>query len=71
MDEDWKVLLSFFPDGWQDLGRSCGAFCRLPGFRSEEDLLRVLLLHAAQGYSLRETVVGLRAGLARFLTWRY
>lgn len=65
MREDWAVLTSFFPEDWREIGRSSGALRRLRGFRSEDDLMRVLLLHVAQGYSLRETVVlAAAAGLA-------
>jgi hypothetical protein len=42
-----------------------GALERLRGFDSAADLLRVLLLHVGNGYSLRETAVRARqAGLA-------
>jgi len=65
MDENWDVLTSLFPEGWRELGRTCGALRRLRGFSSEDDLMRTLLLHVAQGYSLRETVtVAKAAGLA-------
>ena len=45
--------------GWQS-----GAIQRLRGFPSTDVLLRMLLLHVARGYSLRETVV--RAKLANW-----
>jgi len=58
VDENWDVLLSAFPSGWQELGRETGAIKhQLKEFRSESDLLRVLLIHVGKGYSLRETVV--------------
>jgi len=41
-----------------------GAVERLRGFPSPEVLLRMLMLHVARGYSLRETVV--RAKLANW-----
>jgi len=41
-----------------------GAVRRLRGFQSPDVLLRVLMLHVARGYSLRETVV--RARLANW-----
>ena len=41
-----------------------GAVERLRGFPSPDVLLRMLMLHVAQGYSLRETVV--RAKLANW-----
>src|SRR3977135_508915 len=63
-EENWKVLTSLFPAGWQHMAWQSGAVERLRGFPSPDVLLRTLLLHVARGYSLRETVV--RAQLA---TW--
>jgi hypothetical protein len=63
-EENWKVLASLFPAGWQQMAWQSGAVNRLRGFPSTEVLLRVLLLHVARGYSLRETVV--RAKLANW-----
>src|SRR5271170_129493 len=60
--ENWKVLLSLLPSGWQQAAARFGAIKRLRGFSSPEALLRTLLLHVGLGYSLRETVV--RARLA-------
>ena len=66
MDEDWAVLRSFLPAGWEELGRSSGALKGLRKDRSAETALRVLLLHVGCGHSLRETSVRAReAGLAR------
>jgi hypothetical protein len=63
--EDWDVLLSLFPEGWRELGRSTGAVQRLRGFSSVDAVLRILLLHVGCGFSLRETAVQARlAGLA-------
>jgi len=64
-DEDWQVLLSLFPRGWDSLAFGAGAVERLRGFPSTETLLRTLLLHVGKGYSLRETAVQASlAGLA-------
>ena len=60
MDEDWPLLLSMMPSGWQELARETHA---LKGLRQDKDAgacLRVLLLHLACGYSLRETAVRAR-----------
>ncbi len=60
MDEDWPLLLSLMPDGWQDLASETKA---LKGLRKDKDagnFLRTLLLHLACGYSLRETAVRAR-----------
>jgi hypothetical protein len=64
-DEDWQILLSFFPQGWEQQAVQRGAVTRLRGFGSSEAVLRTLLLHIAKGYSLRETVARAKmAGLA-------
>lgn len=60
LDEDWNLLLSLFPFGWQEQAVLSGALERLRGFHSAGDLLRVLLLHVGKGYSLRETAVRAR-----------
>jgi hypothetical protein len=64
LEENWKVLTSFFPTGWQQTAWQSGAVERLRGFPSPDLLLRTLMLHLARGYSLRETVV--RAKLANW-----
>jgi hypothetical protein len=63
-EENWKVLASLFPAGWQQMAWWSGAIERLRGFPSADVLLRMLMLHVARGYSLRETVV--RAKLANW-----
>ncbi len=65
LEENWRVIRSLLPEGWEERARACGAVARLRGFASSEALLRTLLLHVARGYSLRETVVQAKAaGLA-------
>lgn len=40
VDENWEVLLSAFPSGWQELGRETGAIKhQLKEFRSESAAL--------------------------------
>ncbi len=60
MNEDWELLLSFFPDNWQDLAAETGALRGLRKDKSPESLLRTLLIHLGCGHSLRETVVRTR-----------
>lgn len=55
VEEDWEVLRRFLPAGWEQKGRELGAFRRARGFEDAEALLRVLLVHLAEGCSLRET----------------
>ena len=65
MQEDWDLLLTFFPSDWERLAAESGALKGLRKDKSPENLLRVLLMHLGCGHSLRETVVRARqAGLA-------
>src|SRR5258708_34058387 len=64
-EEDWQVLTSLFPEGWDRQAKETGAMGRQRGITSAETLLRLFLLHIARGYSLRETSVRAEeAGLA-------
>lgn len=64
--ENWGVIRTLFPAQWRELAGESGAIERLRGFSSPEALLRILLLHIANGLSLRETVV--QAKLAQLAT---
>lgn len=56
LDSDWNSLTELFPENWEDLAYTMKAVERpLKNFKSISDLLRSLLLHCIQGYSLRET----------------
>lgn len=57
VEEDWDLLVSFFPPNWRHLARLSGALKGLRQDKSEENLLRVLMLHVGCGFSMRETVV--------------
>ncbi len=58
--DNWSVLRSFLPAGWEEMARQSGALRRARDFRDAESLLRVLLLHVGEGYSLVETAVRAR-----------
>lgn len=60
--EDWALLCQFLPSDWRELARSTGALKGLRQDKSEDNLLRTLLLHVGCGYSLRESVVRAREG---------
>lgn len=62
MEEDWSILLSFFPENWKELAATTNALKGLRKEKDTENYLRTLLLHLACGYSMRETVT--RAKLA-------
>ena len=55
--DDWGVLCQFLPDGWEQKARECGALTRARGIADAAALLRVLLIHLANGCSLVETSV--------------
>ena len=55
--DDWGVLRQFLPDGWEQKARDCGALTRARGIADAAALLRVLLIHLANGCSLVETSV--------------
>jgi hypothetical protein len=60
--EDWKVLSRFFTAGWKTQAIQSGAFNRVRGVKSINVLLRLLLIHLADGCSLRETVTRSKEG---------
>ena len=65
-DENWQVVTSLFPRGWEQKARETGAITRQRGITAPETLLRLFLLHVARGYSLLETSVrAQQAGLAK------
>lgn len=53
--ENWDVLRRFLPDGWEKQARLSGAMRRARYIKSPETVLRILLLHLANGCSLAET----------------
>ncbi|MCC7565501.1 MAG: IS4 family transposase [Methanomicrobiaceae archaeon] len=59
-DENWKLLLQFLPEGWEQQAQELGAIVRRRKILSAERLLRILLIHLADGCSMRETVVRAR-----------
>jgi hypothetical protein len=60
-DESWTVLAGMLPSDWRRLAFTSGAVSRLRGFADVSLLLRTLLLHVGNGYSLRETAVRAKA----------
>lgn len=55
--ENWDVLLSFFPESWDRKAKELGALYRCRKFVDAQSLVRTLLIHLADGCSLRETAV--------------
>lgn len=64
-EEDFEIVKRFLPTGWEAQAKHLGALRRARGFADAERLLRTLLIHLADGCSLRETVVRAKhSGLA-------
>lgn len=64
--DNWAILRRFLPAGWKEQARASGALKRARGIAGPEALLRILLIHLANGCSLAETSVRARqAGLGQ------
>ena len=62
-DENWHCLQRFLPEGWEEMARSSGAWRRTPrSIPSTAVLLQLLLIHLADGCSMRETVARAEQG---------
>jgi hypothetical protein len=61
-EDDWQVLMTLLPSGWQAKAKESGALLRCRVFENAENLLRTLLIHLAEGCSLRETAVRAKHG---------
>jgi hypothetical protein len=55
--DDWQVVCGFLPTGWRQAAREQGALLRARGIGDAATLLRVLLVHLADGCSLQESAV--------------
>ena len=53
--EDWVILTKFLPDNWQHKAKELGALIRRRKIDNADTLLRVLLIHLADGKSFRTT----------------
>jgi hypothetical protein len=62
VDDDYDCLAGFLPEGWQAKAKELGALRRCRKIEGAGVLLRVLLIHLAEGCSLRETAVRARQG---------
>jgi hypothetical protein len=62
LEEDFEYLLSLLPMGWQEKAKELGALRRCRKVPDAKTLLRVLLIHLAEGCSLRETALRARQG---------
>lgn len=61
--DDWEVVRRMLPKQWESKAAELGAVRRqLRGFEDVASMLRVLLIHLADGCSLRETAVRASAG---------
>lgn len=60
--DDYEFMLSFLPSGWESKAKELGALRRCRKIPDARVLLRLLLIHLAEGCSLRETAVRARLG---------
>lgn len=61
-EENWDVMLAFLPELWEGKAKELGALVRCRKFVNAQSLLRTLLIHLADGCSLRETAVRAKYG---------
>lgn len=54
---EWALVTGLLPKGWRDKARELGALRRARGITDAEMLLRALLVHLADGCSLKETAL--------------
>ncbi len=62
LKDDWQIIERVLPNGWEAAAKDTGAMTRNRGFDGPSTLLRILLIHLADGCSLRETAARARAG---------
>ena len=62
VEDDFEFLLTFLPPGWEKKAKELGALRRCRKIPDARMLLRVLLLHLAEGCSLRETAARAKHG---------
>jgi hypothetical protein len=55
LQDDWEILLKFLPADWETKATELGALVRKRKIDSPQTLLRLLLIHLADGKSLRTT----------------
>jgi hypothetical protein len=62
LEEDWSVVTSFLPEGWEGQAKKLGAYYWSRGFGDPGVLLRTLLIHLVEGCSFRQTAVMAKQG---------
>lgn len=62
VSKDFEYFKGFLPDGWREKAKELGALRRRRKAPGPEELLRTLLIHLAEGCSLRETAVRAKEG---------
>lgn len=62
LEEDWELVKRILPEQWEQKARELGAFRRGREIADPSTLLRVMLIHLAQGCGLRETAVRAQHG---------
>lgn len=57
---NWRVIHRLLPYGWEQQAKRLGAMRRVRALATAETLLRALLIHLAEGCSLKETSLRIR-----------
>ena len=59
---EWRILVKFLPTGWLAKANELGILKRRRKIKSPSLLLRIFLIHLADGCSLRETATRAKQG---------
>lgn len=59
---EWRILVKFLPTGWRVKANELGILKRKRNIKSSSVLLRIFLIHLADGCSLRETATRAKQG---------
>jgi len=64
-DQNWSIITRFLPNNWRSKAKELQACRRLRGIPSIDILLRMLMVHVSEGYSLIQTTnIARQAGWA-------
>lgn len=61
-NDNWQTLIRFLPNGWEEKAIELHAISRFRNIPSVQTLLQILLIHLAEGCSLRETATRAEQG---------
>ena len=62
LTSEWRILVKFLPTGWRVKANELGVLKRKRNIKSSSVLLRIFLIHLADGCSLRDTATRAKQG---------